>query len=123
MKPRKYTPEEVMANRRKYVASLRRTKRQCQGELFVGLHCCAVGLAARTLFGIKHEDDYEAKLRESPDLNVYGDVSEALGIGDGFGSAPQGSRGLQIDDLWHWNDRDELTFDQIADKLVEVWGL
>lgn len=116
----KYTAEQIQANRQKFVSSLRRSRRQCVGTLFEGQHACAIGIAARALFKIRDEADYNARLAASRnDLNVYGDVAEALGIGDGFGS----KSGMQIDDLWRWNDREELSFNQIADKLVEVWGL
>lgn len=117
----KYTAEEIKANREKYISSLRRSRRQCQTELFEGQHCCAIGVAVRALFGIKNEDDYNARLAADRHLDVYGDVADALGIGDGFGSLPGAS--LRIDDLWKWNDRDDLTFNQIADKLVEEWNL
>jgi hypothetical protein len=98
------TTEEINANRRKYITALRRSKRQCTGELFVGDRVCAVGVAARTFLGIRNEKQCAAYGLG----NAYDQVEKVLGLEDS-------------DYLWHMNDREYLTFREIADRCEADW--
>ena len=121
--PVAYTQAQITDNRRKYLAALREGGPRCQGEMFSGKAPCAVCLAARVLLGYADEDDYHAKIFEHPEINVYGDVADALGIGE-FDCWSEDDKNVSVDDIWKWNDtRDGLTFAGIAARLAKEWGL
>jgi len=119
----KYTEAQIDSNRRKYVAALKRTKRQCRRSMFDDKVPCAIGLAVRLFFGVRSEEEYNALLDRPGFVDFYTMAGDALGIPfqafpDAHGNGP-----LTVRDIYQWNDSDELSFKEIAAKLTKAWGL
>jgi len=117
-----YSAEQIQANRKKFIASLRRSKRQCRGTLFSDKKACAIGVAMRALFGVRNEGQLYAKIEADNAYDPYALVAEALGIPGETDYYTPGAP-LSVRHIYRWNDGEDMTFPQIAGKLAEVWSL
>ena len=102
---------EHIANRRKVIRALKRSKRQCVGfEFGAKGSCCAIGVAIRTLLGIR--DDHQLVAYENDDRNAWSDVNRLLGFHD---------TDREMEFLWRANDQRELTLPEIGAECEKRW--
>jgi hypothetical protein len=106
--------QEHLANRRRFINALRANTagyKQITGSLFNKTpqgEVCALGMGVDE-FGLKAYGD----------TDVYSQLAALFGLSDyGQETDPKGIRYV-----YHLNDKEKLTFNQIADRLAMVWQL
>lgn len=120
-----YTPEQVTANRKRYLRSLRTSKNQAHGSLMAligGKVCrCALGVGL-PLVGIRTPAQYrELSARQRSEL--YESIPAALGIPADRPFRGPAAPNVTGKTIYRMNDVFDKTFAEIADWLEGEWAL